>query len=412
MNNAPDTIQNLLFWLLQKFDPTFSLPSGNGSTSEVNSFKVSSFEVGSAATLMKPAHQKGSEELSSYPSTCPSASLMGASQPRFSAASREGYPYVLGFDDILPGNGQSIPLSGSDTKKLEAAEGASSQTAQSFNFGEIHAVQERFQALLKQRLLSEYANKPPLFPWESEVSEYPAEVVDRASTVVGSPLWSAHMRALNVPGLLPAALINTLLERCQEIARAPIKQGIRLVRAVEDFFPESSDLLEPIANMVLVPAYRSGGATQNAVIQELAQAAGGYESALPEQQIALSMLAAQEILGALTFSVGFDKPAEKRVWLTAVGALDLTVGCEIDPEGVNQLKVYTVLPDSGEICLYDGAVETVAARSQPGRLDLTLADAVVGQSYVLEVSLQGDSQPLTFAIHIEDALMQPVAQSV
>jgi hypothetical protein len=412
MNNAPDTIQNLLLWLFQKFDLTFSLPSGNGSTSEANLTEVNSFEVGSAATLMKPAHQQGSEDCSSYPSTYPSASLTGASQPRFSAASREGSPSVLNFEGIPAASGQHFFAAIGDAGSLKATESACSQTAQSFNFGEIHAVQERFQALLKQRLLLEYANKPPLFPWESEVSEYPAEVVDRASTVVGSPLWSAHMRALKVPGLLPAALINTLLERCQEVARAPIKQGIRLVRAVEDFFPESSDLLEPIANMVLVPAYRSGKSTQDAVIQELAQAAGGYESALPEQQIALSMLAAQEILGALTFLVGQNQPAEKRVWVTAVGALELTVGCEVDAEGVNQLKVCTILPNSGEIRLCDGAVKTVAARSQPGRLDLALADAVVGKSYVLEVVLKDEVQPLTFAIHIEDMLQQHGLQSV
>ena len=272
MNNDSDNIRNLLLWLFYEFDPTFSPPSGNGSTSEANSTEASLFEVGSDATSMKPTHQKGSEEASSYPSTFSSASPMGALQPRFSAASRN-----------------------------VSVKDAWSQTAQSFNFGEIHAVQERFQALLKQRLLSEYESRPPLFPWESEISEYPAEVADGMPAVAISSLWNAHMGALKVPGLLPAALMNTLLERCQKIARSPIKQGVRLVRAVEDLFPESADLLEPIANMVLVPAYRSGQATQDAVIQQLARAVGGYHSALPEQQIALSMLAAQEILGALTF---------------------------------------------------------------------------------------------------------------
>lgn len=381
MDNDSDNIRNLLLWLFYEFDPTFSPPSGNGSTSEANSTRASLFEVGSDATSMKPVHQKGSEEASSYPSTFSSASFTGALQPRFSAASRNA-----------------------------SLVSAWSQTAQSFNFGEIHAVQERFQALLKQRLLLEYESRPPLFPWESEVSEYPAEVADSVTTAVsplGSTLWSAHMGALKVPGLLPAALMNTLLERCQKIARSPVKQGVRLVRAVEDLFPESSDMLEPIATMVLVPAYRSEQSTQDAVIQQLASAAGGYESALPEQQMALSMLAAQEILGALTFSVSADKPCVQRSWITTVGALKLTVSYEASDEASapksSELKVIAVLPAGGEVRLCDGDVEKLAVRSQPGTLDLALAEPTVGKTYVMEVSLQAEEHSLNFAIHVDEA---------
>lgn len=390
MKNDADNIRNSLLWLLHEFgeldlkkikleklDPTFSLPSGNGSTFEVNLTEASEFEVGSDATSMKPAQPKGSEEtppgLSSYPSTSASASLIGALRPSFSAASRG----VLSTD-------------------------TRSQTAQSFNFGEIHAVQERFQALIKQRLLSEYESNPPLFPWESEVSEYPAEVADYVPVAVASPLWSAHMSALKVPGLLPTALMNTLFERCQEIVRSPIKQGVRLVRAVEDLFPESSDMLEPIANMVLVPAYRSSRDTQDAVIQELANAAGGYNAAMPEQQIALSMLAAQEILGALTFSLSVDWPSEKRSWVTALGVLEITASYQGDSLS-NQLNVVAVLPDGGQVKLCDGEVEKQAMRSQPGALDLTWAQPTLGKAYVLEVSLGDEDRALSFVISIANA---------
>jgi hypothetical protein len=396
MNNDSDYIRNLLLWLLYKFDPTFSLPSGNGSTSEANFTGASVFEVGSDATSMKPIHQKGSEEASSYPSTSSSASLAGALHSRFSVASREVSPAVS-----LQDRRKDIQLKGDiliDTVSIDT----DSQTAQSFNFGEIHAVQERFQALLKQRLLLEYESKPPLFPWESEISEYPAEVADAVTAVAISSLWSAHMSALKVPGLLPVSLMNTLLERCQEIARSPIKQGVRLVRAVEDLFPESTDMLEPIANMVLVPAYRSSQATQDAVIQEIANAAGGYGSALPQQQIALSMLAAQEILGALTFSINADKPCEQRSWVTAVGALELKVCYECGNGKVDELKVVAVLPEGGQVRLCDGSVEKIATRSQPGPLDLALANPIVGKTYVLEVSLQAEVHSLNFAIHLED----------
>jgi len=356
---------------------------------EANTAEAGVFEVGSDATSMKSVHQKGSEEASSYPSTSASASLLGALQPSFSATSR------------------SVSCSATERsteRSYAARKDANSQTAQSFNFGEIHAVQERFQALLKQRLLSEYENNPPLFPWESEISEYPAEVADSVPTAAMSSLWRTHLSGLSVSGLLPTALIDTLLERCQEIARAPIKQGIRLVRAVEDIFPESADMLEPIANMVLVPAYRSGREAQDAVIREITHAVGGYDSAMPEQQIALSMLAAQEILGALTFSVSAAQPYEQRSWITAAGAIDLTVSYGATHNGCHELKVVAVLPEGGQLRLRDGDVEKLALRSQPGALDVALSTPALGTTYMLEVFLQSEVSGLNFAIHVADVL--------
>ena len=386
MNNESTIIRNLLLWLFTEFgvsgfldpkalelDPTFSLPSGNGSTSKAKQLGANLSEVGSDATSMKPAHQQGLEkashkEATSHPSTS-SESVWSDLQPRFSAASRTGFLHE-----------------------------PSSQTAQSYNFGEIHAVQERFQALLKQRLLSEYENNPPLFPWESEVSEYPAEVADCASANAVVPLWNEHVGTLRVPGLLPADLVNSLFERCQKMVRSPLKQGIRLVNAVEDFFPDRVDILEPIANMVLVPAYRSGKDTQDKVIQELAGEPGGYEAAMPEQQVALSMLAAQEIMSALTFDVSADKPKETRRWVTAVGLLELTVSLQRDIYSDGILSVNAVLPEGGQVRLHEGDVEKSAVRSSAGALDLTWGTPEADKSYTLEVSLQNEARPLNFVI--------------
>ncbi len=364
MNNDSDNIRNLLLWLLQDCDPTFSPPSGNGSTSEADPEtpvpKASLFEVGSDATSVKPAHA-GFERTISQPSTF----------FRARPSKAPGHPLVAARDSV-------------------------SQTAQSFNFGEIHAVQERFQYLLKQRLRLEYESKPPLFPWESEIGEYPAEIADRVP-VGPSPLWSAYVSTLKVPGLLPEALLNKLFERCQAMAQSPMKQGVRLVRAVEDLFPEQSDLLEPIANLVLVPAYRSDRSNQAAVIQELTHVAGGYDSALPEQQIALSMLAAQEILGALTFAIAPDRPQAIRNWVTSRGVLTLSVTYAGD-----QLMVAAVLPDGGQLRLWDGDIDQRATRSGPGALDIVWAKPAAGKPYVLEVSLQGEAKPLSLAIQLAD----------
>ncbi|MEL7328524.1 MAG: hypothetical protein AAGJ69_01590 [Cyanobacteria bacterium J06559_1] len=285
--------------------------------------------------------------------------------------------------------------------RASSTQKVNSQTAQSFNFGEIHAVQDRFQALIKQRLLSEYENNPPLFPWESEVGDYPAEVSNAVGAAISKPaaLWGTHMSSLKVSGLLPTPLLNALFARCQSLVSEHIKEGIRLVRAVEASFPDQGELLEPIANMVLVPAYRSSDtSTQAALTQELTAVAGEYDTALPEQQIALSMLAAQEILGALTLSVSTDQPEASRQWLTSLGTLGLSV--RYTPE---QLTLEVSLPDGGQVRLWDGDLEKRALRSQPGPLDLVLVHPGFDKTYLLQVSLQAEEKPLNFAIHLGDA---------
>ena len=186
MNSDLVSTRNLLLWLLQKFDPTFSIPSGNGSTSEVNSKEAGSFGVGSDATSSKPPHHQGFE-----PESQPKAKIVVSHLSTF-------HSRVVSFTTYNPRF--------SVASRMPSSKDGSSQTAQSFNFGEIHAVQERFHSLLKQRLRSEYESKPPLFPWESEVTDYPAEVPEAkgaglvsASVDTGeAPWWSAHVGALQV----------------------------------------------------------------------------------------------------------------------------------------------------------------------------------------------------------------------
>jgi len=376
MKNDSDNIRNLLLWLLHKFHPTFSSPSGNGlHTSEASATKVNQSEVGSDATSMKPAPPQGSTGISlemPHPSTVSGAAPVAT--PKFSKASSDSNLEVI-FSNAI------------------------AQTTQSFNFGEIHAVQERFHNLLKQRFLSEYEDNPPLFPWESEVAEYPADVADFGAAA--SSLWDPHVSGLSVPGLLPEPLLKVLFERCQAIAHMPVKQGIQLVRAVEALFPDQLDILEPIADMVLVPAYRSAdAATRDALTQELTAVADDYDAAQPEQQVALSMLAAQEILGALTLSLTAEKPSETRLWMTGKGALTLTATYA---EGA--LAVSVALPEGGQVNLKGEDVEQQAKRSRPGSLDVALARPTVGKTYLLEILLADETAPLSFAIHLAHDLI-------
>ena len=379
MNIDSDNTLSPLLQLLQKFDPTFSIPSGNRSTSGADAIEAGTFGVGSDATSSKPIYKPGTTGESNN-SFAPNLSTFSRTvsftsfNPRFSVASGE-----------------------------KSSTGDSSQTAQSFNFGEIHAVQERFHSLLKQRLRMEYENNLPLFPWETEVGEYPADTADTsgqdlvAATAV-SAFWSKQVGKLKVPGLLPVPVLNALLEQCQALSSSYSKQGVRLVKAVESLFPGQGQMLEPIANMVLVPAYRSDGATQAAVTQELIAVAGDYDSAQPEQQIALSMLAAQEILNALTLSVSCEEPEVTRDWVTATGLLQLKAAvCE------GQLKVSAILPEGGSIRLWDSELDKKAQRPTPGKVALSWD--VSGSEYLcfLEVSLSDKDELLNFTVQLTDA---------
>jgi len=294
------------------------------------------------------------------------------------------------------------------SREVSLKEGSFSQTAQSFNFGEIHAVQERFHFLIKQRLMSEYEKTPPLFPWESELREYPAESADPIGASYSASLWNQHLSSLKVPGLLPEPVLNALFERCQDIVLSPIKQGVQLVRAVEALFPAQGDLLEPIADIVLVPAYRSDDDTQTAVFEQVNQLAGDYDSAQPEQQIALSMMAAQEILSAMTLSLSAQKPEDSREWITACGLLKLSASYTdtrcADGSTDKQLAINAVLPDSGQIRLWDGDVEKRALCAKPGSLDLNWGSFASEKTYVLEISLRSEETALRFVIKLENPL--------
>ena len=206
MNSDLVSTRNLLLWLLQEFDPTFSIPSGNGSTSEANEIEARSFGVGSDATSSKPNDQQGQ-------SLAPTGSTSDPST----------FSSVVSFNQFWTTHHPRFSMASRDPSLLEVF----SQTAQSFNFGEIHAVQDRFHNLLKQRLLLEYENKPPLFPWESELGEYPAEVSDTVGVAIASPapLWGIHMSSLEVSGLLPGPLLNALFTRCQSLVSAHCQYG-------------------------------------------------------------------------------------------------------------------------------------------------------------------------------------------
>ncbi|MEM9903545.1 MAG: PatU [Cyanobacteria bacterium P01_D01_bin.44] len=270
------------------------------------------------------------------------------------------------------------------------------ETAQSFNFGEISTVQDRFQSLLKRRLQMEFENRPPLFPWESEIREYPVELPAFSAAQAVGKLWLDNLHHFKAANALPDAVLTKLLERCQIMAQTSLKEGVKLVRTVESFFPDHTELLEPIADMVLTPAYRSTEALEKETVEVIQNLTGGYTAAAPQQQVAISMLAAKEIMSALTLTVSPIDPQLKREWITAFGTLTLGVTYQGD-----WLLIEAKLPSGGQLHLIGDQSESSTSRPEAGKLSLVETTFEVGQTYTLEVSLsEGGQRPLRFTVGV------------
>lgn len=302
---------------------------------------------------------------------------------------------------------EPTPLTGSNPSAVCASEVGSDavsieflfETGQSFNFGDKTTVQDRFHTLLKHRFQTEYANKPPLFPWEAEVREYPTEIPMPAYAQPISRLWLENPLRFSISSKLPESVLHRLLDRCQSMAQSTQKQGVKLVQIVGSLFPDSLEALEPIANIVLTPAYRSGPALAEATLQEVENLAGGYEQATPEQQIALTMLASMEIMSALALTVSADEPTVSRDWVTPEGVVHVDVSY-----AGTLLVISATMPTGGTIQLVGDDADCQSSRPEGGVLTLAQAAPVIGSTYSLEVSLDDDCQrPLRFSVMVLEA---------
>ncbi|PSB33605.1 PatU [Stenomitos frigidus] len=284
----------------------------------------------------------------------------------------------------------------------------SSERKNLLKLGEIPAVQDRFYTLLKHRLQTEIQRNPPLFPWETEIHDYetePAyEIADSAVTAGVSPtqqrvpaqVWLQQLKALNLPLQLPEGLLSQLLERCQEAVQSSLLEGARLVKSVEDLFPDQLQALNHLAGMVMTSPARSGAtaAPPGTNYPE------SYESAVPAQQMVLSLLAAREIMAALTLPISLSQPRLERQWLTDLGALSLQADYGLDATAA-KLRLQAALPSGGSITLRGEQVQASAQRSTAGSLSVELLDFQPQQPYMLEVRLD-DQEPLVFAIRVTD----------
>jgi hypothetical protein len=127
------------------------------------------------------------------------------------------------------------------------------------------------------------------------------------------------------------------LSACQASIHTVSQKGRQLVQAVESFFPNDPQQLNDMAGMMLLGAARDeeGGKTWI-----LGQPPQSYETASPQQQMALTLLAADQILfDLLSLDVSPHHLQASSHWETEWGTI--TLPCA----GVVQIEV---LQEDGE----------------------------------------------------------------
>ncbi|BAZ53414.1 hypothetical protein NIES4103_60900 [Nostoc sp. NIES-4103] len=295
--------------------------------------------------------------------------------------------------------GQSEETDGVDNPTKKAATSKSGKphlggTPQTFQLGEIPTVQERFQAVLKRRLQIQIENHPPLFPWESQIVEYPDCVEERSLALTPAGGWMAQQSKLSLPIALPEKVFRELLERCQGLLTSSLPLGAKLVQVVEGFFPNESQTLNDIAGLVLRSTYRSAD-----TLGMMPNIQSDYSDLKPRQQMALSLLAAKQMLENLTLPVSPSQPVIEKQWLTSAGSLTLRVEYHCQGQ-LTQLHVHAELPAKGSLKLRGSGTQAIAKSSSPGCLSVELHCQQVNQTYTLEVSFpELDQKPLLFVIN-------------
>ncbi|MBZ8181718.1 MAG: hypothetical protein SAL07_09555 [Oscillatoria sp. PMC 1051.18] len=277
--------------------------------------------------------------------------------------------------------------------------------------GEIPTVENRFQALLKRKMQQEIEAHLPLFPWETEIRDYEAELSDEVVnlSVPARQLWHPQLATLRLLMPMPERVLVNLLEACSEAMQLPIPPAAKMVRAVSSLFPERSQALDRLGFVLLSPSLspsRSSSVEQTQ--QDLASLLPqNYEAATIEQQIALSLLAAREIVNSLTLNLSPVQTTVERQWQTTAGVVkiraDLAQTSEVGGDfypGIS-VRVRLRLPQGGSLNWVSPQASVMAQRTYPGYLCVELFDCQVGQIYPLEIKLRDRaSSPLNFAIAV------------
>ncbi len=289
-------------------------------------------------------------------------------------------------------NGVENPLS--ETTTSISGDFESGRTPQTFQLGEIPTVQERFQAVIKRRLQMQIQDHPPLFPWETQLRDYPDYVDSPSVALVPAYGWMAQQSKLNIPVSLPEKVFRQLLEKCQAILVSSLPVGAKLVQVVESLFPNDAQALNDLAGMVL----RSSPRSPVDPMQKMHIKQSDYSDLGERQQMALSLLAAKQVLENLTLAISDSNPVVERQWLTSAGAINLKV--EYQSQGrVTKLCVMGDLPTAGILTLRGNGTQARAMSSTSGCVSVELYEQPLNQTYTLEVEFpELEQQSLLFVI--------------
>ncbi|HLP88519.1 MAG TPA: PatU [Nostocaceae cyanobacterium] len=276
---------------------------------------------------------------------------------------------------------------------LQDATTSQREQPQTFQLGEIPTVQERFHAVLKRRLQTQSQNHPPLFPWETEITEYPEFIEEGAIASVPIWGWLAQRSKLNLPIPLPDQVFQQLVSKCQDLLTSSLPLGAKLVQAVDSLFPDDSQVINDLAGLVIRSPYRSAN-----TLERVPSIQSDYSDLLPRQQMALSLIAAKQLLENLTLPISLTQPFLEREWQTDCG--DLTLRVKLETLGnLTKLSVESQLPQRGILRLLGQESDPLvqSAISQNPSIEIYLRQ--LGQIYTLQVELpELDEQPFSFAI--------------
>lgn len=263
--------------------------------------------------------------------------------------------------------------------------------------GDIPVIQDRFQELVKRRLQAELQKNPPRFPWETEISDDEPDV-PVPEAVVTNQLWTAQLQRFRLPVSIPPDIFAQLLERCQTAIQSSKAEGAKLVRAVEALFPGQSQVLHKFAGIVLASTAAKSAETVD-FAQVESKLPSSYETATLNEQMVLLLIAARQIIGALTLTLSPSQPIVERQWLTAVGMLTIQAEYQVERRLFASLRVEGQLPYGGSLKLQVGQSQAIAQRPDSGKVSVELFDLEVDQTYPLEILFpELDRNPLIFAI--------------
>ena len=381
-----------------------ALGIGNGATS-ASAVPASSDEEENVARsgqsdAPEPIGLRPIESSPIVPSPVPPKNVLGGSQDDC-----DGLSEPTAIDSVEPEMSwfREIALEGDGGDGYLPSGGDRLEKKHNKKLGEIPAVQERYYALLKRRLKTEIQQHPPLFPWETdEIFDYEAEILDSSAgeIVPTKRVWLPQLHSLNLPVPLPEQILAQLFALTNKLINSSLREGEMLVRAVESLFPGQTDQLNNLARLTIATPARSAATA----LERLSKTALGlpdrYDDANPTQQMLLSMLAAREMVLALTINLSPTKPCQERQWLTAAGMLKLKVNYQDQ-----SLKVQACLPDGAVAYLSGNQQVQRAQQEQRGWVSLELDAPEPEQTYFLEIQLAcgDDFEPLTFAISMTTA---------